>query len=242
MELLHLFVGDIREPLFYRELFDEEAQRGAAERSWPEKQFSSAYFKEEVSTIRVSQAQGIVGNGIGFPTHIDNAFYRTALVINTCVYDDFEKEIPGSGVKLRPGIFGENMVVSDPLLHPRVVCVGDIYQIGSAKFVVTGPRMPCPKVDAYVGVKGLTALGKRFGWTGYFLRVIEDGECSVGDSFVLQSRPFPNLSITTIQMSLWGEDEEKNESEEFLRALSEVECLMPRHYRDTALQRLSKLK
>lgn len=230
MELLEIRIGQNKPPPFYEDFIP----------NWPEKQYTSSYAKEPVELIEVDE-NGIVGNEVGFPTHIDNYKFRTALVFNELIWEDFERYIPGAKEKFVRGCFGENFVVNHPLLHPSKVCIGDKFRIGSAVFTVSGPRMPCPKVDAFVGVKGLTALGKKTCWTGYFLQVLEGGQCRRGDLFELLERPYPDYTLSRISQGLWGDEGDLDNSEEFLSTLSEIECLMPRHYRDTAKLRLERI-
>lgn len=239
MKLLHIFIGNTKSPEFYQHYFEECSTEN--QRIWPEKEYLSAYLKEEVVEVNVTLENGIVGNGIGYPTHIDNADFRTALIVNECVYKEFEELIPGSSSYLKPGCFGENFFVNDPALHPSIVCLGDIFKIGSAKFQVSGPRMPCPKVDAFVGVKGITAIGRKTSYTGYFLRVLEEGNCKIGDKFELLQRPYPEISMFRVQESLWGDAEKQSRSRIFLETLANCDVLIPRHYRETASQRLERL-
>lgn len=245
MEIVGLFAGETKSPQFYEEYFHENnLETLECPRQWPEKEYPSAYLKESVDKIKVSKENGIENNGVGFPTHIANAAFRSALVVHTGVYEDYENALPGSSKNMQPGCFGENILVSHPALHPREVCIGDVYRVvgSSVVFRVTGPRMPCPKVDAFVGVQGLTALGRKKAWTGYFFQVIEDGECRVGDVLELTERPYPTYTMTRIQQSLWGDSAEQDHSEEFLSQLEQIECLIPRHYRETAVQRLERLR
>jgi MOSC domain-containing protein YiiM len=78
------------------------------------------------------------------------------------------------------GQFGENFTVEGML--EETVCIGDIFRIGKAQFEVTQPRVPCYKL----GIKmGSMRFPKRFlasGRTGYYLRVLEEGEVGAGDS------------------------------------------------------------
>jgi MOSC domain-containing protein YiiM len=172
--------------------------------------------------------------------------YRTALVINQLVYNDFEAHLPGASSKMFPGSFGENFIVNHPRLHPSEACIGDVYRIGKDKegaiFEISGPRMPCPKVDAYLGLTGVTALGRKTGWTGYFFKVVKPGICRKHDEIVLLERPYPGMSITRVARGLWGSAEEQESTEEFFETLAGIECLIPRHYRDVAAQRLERLR
>lgn len=233
MEVIEIRVGETRPPSFYTETVTPD---------WPEAEHSSAYVKNVVPSVQVTKEDGLQGNGIGFPTHIEYAAYRSALVSNELVWADIEREIPGSIERMKRGCFGENFVVNHPDLHPGVVCVGDEYRIGTAVFRVTGPRMPCPKVDGFLGIKGVTALGRKTSWTGYFFQVVESGVCTTGDSIVLLSRPYPTMNLMRLAKGLWGDSNEQDHSKEFLTLVSSIECLMPRHYRDTAALRLQRLQ
>lgn len=228
MELLEIRLGKLQEPAFYDGILPH----------WPEREHGSGFLKEPMESVVVTH-NGLEGNEIGFPTHIANASFRAALVVNELVYQDIERAIPGSSQKLTRGCFGENFVVNAPDLHPGVVCVGDVYRIGSVTFQVTGPRMPCPKVDAFVGVPGIAAIGKKTGWTGYFLAVLSPGKCSTGDVFVLLDRPHPSFTISRVANGLWGDEPDNTVA--FLNTLSEMEFLMPRHFRETAKLRLERI-
>ena len=234
MKLNLIQVGLTKPPSFYAGLLDN---------CWPEKEHDSAYLKSEVDSVEVTLEDGLIGNSAGFPSHIANASYRTALVVNELVFKDYEALIPGSSANLKVGCFGENFSVNHPDLHPNTICVGDVYRIGKeALFVVSGPRMPCPKVDAFNHVQGLTALGRKTGWTGYFLKVIQPGTCFKDDEIVLMERPYPGYTITRVAQGLWGSSDEQEHSKEFLQTLAGMEFLIPRHYRDTAVQRLERLQ
>ncbi|HJU04162.1 MAG TPA: MOSC domain-containing protein, partial [Nitrospiraceae bacterium] len=78
------------------------------------------------------------------------------------------------------GQFGENFTVQGML--EETVHVGDIFRIGDTQLEVTQPRVPCYKL----GIKmGSMRFLKRFlasGRTGYYLRVLEEGEVGAGDS------------------------------------------------------------
>lgn len=82
--------------------------------------------------------------------------------------------------------------------------------------------------------------GRTTSWTGYFLQALEGGMASIHDPFILLHRPYPSYTMTRIQKGLWGHTDDLDNSEEFLRVLAGIECLIPRHYRDLAKQRLEK--
>jgi MOSC domain-containing protein YiiM len=80
---------------------------------------------------------------------------------------------------LGPGQFGENLTVEG--LTEDGAHLGDVLRVGDALVQVTQPRMPCFKL----GIKmDDPAFPKRFlasGRTGFYLRVLEEGELGAGD-------------------------------------------------------------
>jgi MOSC domain-containing protein YiiM len=87
---------------------------------------------------------------------------------------------------LRPGQFGENLTVEG--LTEDKVHLGDVFRVGSVLLQATQPRYPCYKL----GIKmGDSSFPKRFlasGHTGFYLRVVEEGELGAGDMIELAER------------------------------------------------------
>ncbi|MFM2409990.1 MAG: hypothetical protein RL481_818 [Pseudomonadota bacterium] len=89
--------------------------------------------------------------------------------------EDFSKD----GHELHPhlqrlGGFGENIAASG--LTEDLVQIGDRFRIGSALVEISQGRQPCWKIDHHFGLKGMTAGVIRTGRSGYYFRVLEDGE------------------------------------------------------------------
>jgi MOSC domain-containing protein YiiM len=84
---------------------------------------------------------------------------------------------------LRPGQFGENLTLER--LTEEEARLGDVFRVGDAILQVTQPRYPCFKL----GIKmGDPFFPKRFlasGRTGFYLRVLEEGEVGAGDAIEL---------------------------------------------------------
>jgi MOSC domain-containing protein YiiM len=81
---------------------------------------------------------------------------------------------------LRPGTFGENLTV-DELLDSEVF-IGDRLEIGTARFQVTQPRLPCFKLGIVLGLPDFPATFQRSGRTGFYLRVLQEGSLASGDA------------------------------------------------------------
>ena len=99
-------------------------------------------------------------------------------------YDFWREELPGEELPL--AMFGENFT-TDGLLETSVH-IGDQFSVGSAKVVVTQPRMPCYKLalrfQADEMVKRFLASGR----TGFYLAVTHEGEVGASDDITVIAR------------------------------------------------------
>ncbi|MBI5105114.1 MAG: MOSC domain-containing protein [Solirubrobacterales bacterium] len=85
-----------------------------------------------------------------------------------------------------PGAFGENLTIEG--LADAAVHIGDTYTLGGAVVQVSQPRGPCFKVAARWGMRTLPRLlshGLRSGW---YLRVLDEGDVGAGDALELVER------------------------------------------------------
>lgn len=81
---------------------------------------------------------------------------------------------------LAAGSFGENLTVDD--LIETDVCIGDELEIGTARFQVSQPRLPCYKLGIAMGLPDFPRTFQRSRRTGFYLRVVKEGSISAGDS------------------------------------------------------------
>ena len=81
--------------------------------------------------------------------------------------------------------FGENLTVTGML--ESEVHIGDIFKIGEAVVQLSQPRQPCYKIAGRHDVKDLTLRVQTTGFTGYYFRVLEEGN-------VAPSSPVERLS------------------------------------------------
>ena len=93
------------------------------------------------------------------------------------------------------GAFGENFAVRNQTESD--ICIGDIFQIGGVKVQVSQPRQPCWKPARRWKVKDLGLQLQQQGMTGWYLRVLKEGEIQAGDALQLIERPFPQWTVAT---------------------------------------------
>jgi MOSC domain-containing protein YiiM len=95
-------------------------------------------------------------------------------------YPFWKKELPG--VELPWGSFGENLTTSG--LLEGTVHIGDRFAIGTAEVVVTQPRLPCFKLNLKFQRDDLIKRFLASGRTGFYFRVLREGEVGAGDEIV----------------------------------------------------------
>lgn len=92
-------------------------------------------------------------------------------------YDFWREELRDG--ELTWGSFGENLSVED--LDEETVCIGDEFRIGSARVVVTEPRMPCYKLAIRFNRADMVKRFLTSQRTGFYFGVIEEGVVEAGD-------------------------------------------------------------
>ena len=132
------------------------------------------------------------------------------------------------------GMFGENLSIEG--LLEDTVHIGDHFQVGSAKLMVTQPRLPCFKL----GIKfGRDDILKRFlvsGMTGFYFAVLEEGEVAAGDTISLLHQDEHLVQVADI-VRLYREDKYNLD---LIRRVVAVEAL-PEEWREYFQERIEKL-
>jgi ferredoxin-NADP reductase/MOSC domain-containing protein YiiM/ferredoxin len=119
------------------------------------------------------------------------------------------------------GQFGENFTIEG--LPDDAVCVGDRYRIGSALFEITQPRVTCYRVGIRMNEPRMAALLTSSGRTGFYFRVLEEGEVGAGDEIVKAGEAEERMTVAEINALLYSPDHPRDRLERALR----VEALSP---------------
>jgi MOSC domain-containing protein YiiM len=98
--------------------------------------------------------------------------------------------------ELGPGGFGENFTMAG--LIEETACIGDTYGIGEARVQVSGPRYPCWKIERRWRLPGLTDRVAATGRTGWYCRVLREGEVAPGMPVTLLDRPYPAFTVALV--------------------------------------------
>ena len=130
-------------------------------------------------------------------------------------YPEWRSLLGLSEEKFAYGAFGENFTLTG--LPEDAVCLGDIYAIGTAVVQVSQPRMPCWKVGRRWDRTDLPGEMTATGRTGFYLRVLEEGEVGAGDTLTLEERPLPNCTVARLNDALYVHKNDPAQDEELSR-------------------------
>jgi MOSC domain-containing protein YiiM len=96
---------------------------------------------------------------------------------------------------MRPGAFGENFTLRG--LVETDTCIGDVFAVGGVQVQVSQPRQPCWKLARWRGTRDLVLRVQQTGYTGWYFRVLREGEVRPGDTVTRLARPHPEWSVAT---------------------------------------------
>jgi MOSC domain-containing protein YiiM/ferredoxin-NADP reductase len=119
------------------------------------------------------------------------------------------------------GQFGENFTIEG--LPDDAVCIGDRYQIGSALFEVTQPRVTCYRVGIRMNEPRMPALLTSSGRPGFYFRVLQEGEVGAGDEIVKVREAKERMTVAEINALLYS----PNHARDRLERASRIEALSP---------------
>ncbi len=120
-----------------------------------------------------------------------------------------------AGVEVPWGSFGENLTVAG--LFEADVCVGDRFQIGTAEVVVTQPRIPCFKLNLKFRRDDMAQRFLASRRTGFYLRVLREGEVGAGDEITRVHRDEHRVSIADMMKFYLGDPDSGKLREAALR-------------------------
>jgi len=115
---------------------------------------------------------------------------------------------------LTNGQFGENFT-TEGLLETEVN-VGDIYRVGGALVQVTQPRVPCFKLAHKMGIPTFVKTFLKANKSGFYLRVLEEGEVGAGDGITLETPDPVGMSVAEMNYLLYFDNKNVEQAERAL--------------------------
>ena len=117
--------------------------------------------------------------------------------------EDLDWWVEQLGRELADGTFGENMTTAG--LDVTGALIGEIWELGTARVQVTGPRIPCV---VFAGWTDERHWVKRFADArrpGAYLRVLREGAVGAGDRLEVVSRPAERVTIAESMTAYYGD-------------------------------------
>lgn len=160
-----------------------------AKKTFDEKQWETGFYKSKVEgTVRATRT-GLFGDGqADLKVHggPDKA---------VCVYpsEHFPFWRDEHGLQMHAGAFGENFTSEG--LREGDVCIGDKFDAAGTVFEVSQPRQPCWKLARRWGLKKLPLHVQESGRTGWYFRVVVEGDVFAPTTLTLIERPNESWTI-----------------------------------------------
>jgi MOSC domain-containing protein YiiM len=137
---------------------------------------TTGIYKEPVAgRVRVG-AHNVEGDGQA-DLSVHGGSHKAVHAYDLESYEYWQEELGRDD--LGHGHFGENFTVRG--MTDDSVYIGDTFRIGTALFEVSGPRTPCYKLEMKMGLPGFSRKFVRSGRSGFYFRVLEEGEVGAGD-------------------------------------------------------------
>ena len=100
------------------------------------------------------------------------------------------------GRELGSAPFGENLTLAG--VDVSGARIGERWRVGTAELRVAGPRVPCFKLEASIGVPGFQRAFLHAGRPGAYLAIACEGELQAGDAVEIVHRPEHDVTVALV--------------------------------------------
>jgi ferredoxin-NADP reductase/MOSC domain-containing protein YiiM len=165
---------------------------------WQGKLVYTAVWKKSVPGRVMARRLNLDGDGQGdLAGH--GGEHRAVMVYQLDSYRYWQEQLQRHDFEY--GQFGENLTVEG--LPDNEVCIGDRYQIGSALFEVTQPRVTCYRVGIRMANPQMPRLLVSHKRPGFYFRVLREGEISAGDEIVKVAEGPERVTVAEVDALLY---------------------------------------
>ena len=159
--------------------------------------WQSSIYRQPVQGAIALGLRGLEGDQVTDTRHHGSP--DQAVCCHTLGHYDYWNDVYGlakTDKALGPGAVGENWTLTEA--DEAEICVGDIYAVGEARVQVSGPRYPCAKQERKLQLPGYLKQILETLRTGFYLRTLTPGLVQAGDSWTLEARPQPGLTLRAV--------------------------------------------
>lgn len=116
-------------------------------------------------------------------------------------YPIWQQELGERTIFQSAGGFGEN--ISSEGVTESTICLKDKIRIGSTLLEVSQGRMPCWKLNVRFDQHDMARRLQDTLRTGWYFRVLEEGDIGAGDEIILCERPYPEWPLARIMAAVF---------------------------------------
>lgn len=124
------------------------------------------------------------------------------------------------------GMFGENITIDN--FEETNIRIGDTFKIGTAIIQVSEPRQPCFKLGIRFNNQKILKDFIQSSYSGFYVRILQEGEVKKGDTLELIERNPNDLSIEDVFSLL-----SYNKDNELLKQAIKEEPFLSEKYRNS---------
>lgn len=160
---------------------------------WKGRKTTTGIFKEPVAGPVTVRVLGLEGDHQA-DLEVHGGPSKAVYAYPSEHYPAWQRELPGA--ELPWGAFGENLTIAG--VTEESVCVGDAFDVGSARVVVTQCRLPCFKLGIRFGDPEMVRRmleSRRF---GFYLGVEREGVLAAGDELLPVRRDPRRVSVADV--------------------------------------------
>lgn len=159
---------------------------------WKRRMVLTGIFKEPVAGRVAVHRLNLEGDRQADLT-VHGGLEKAVYVYPAEYYRYWRNEFPD--MELPFGMFGENFTVEG---LDEGVGIGDQFSIGTAKFMVTQPRLPCYKLGLKFNRDDILKRFLNSGLTGFYLSVLEEGEVEADNAITYIKRDENGITVEDI--------------------------------------------
>ena len=185
--------------------------------TWKGKRVLTGIFKDPVSgPVRV-RATNLDGDRQA-DLSVHGGPWKAVYAYPSEHYAYWREELPEA--ELPWGAFGENLTTVG---LDESVQIGDVLDIGGARCAVTEPRFPCVKLAVRFSRPDMPKRFLASRRTGFYLRVVDEGELVAGDPIQRVERGTDDLTVADVVELYAG----RRDDRELLRRAAAAKALRP---------------
>lgn len=170
-----------------------------------DREWTTGMFKNEMDEPIWLSKTGLAGDEVGDKKN--HGGEEKALFTYPVKHYTYWQDILGED-KITIGGMGENLAVLE--MDEYTVCIGDTYRFGDAVIQVSQPRRPCWRPARRYRTMDLALQIQNSGRTGWYFRVLQEGQVLSGIDLELLERPLPDFTLAVCNEIMYVRKEDLN--------------------------------